>query len=71
VISWVRELRQFCEKDAVIALVGNKVDLQGASQVTEEMARALSEKTGATHFLTSAKANINVDALVKHMASSK
>lgn len=61
--EWVNELRQQCGVDLVIALVGNKVDLEENRQVETAAAKAYADEQGLYHIECSAKADINVTKL--------
>lgn len=53
--NWVKELRTMLGKEIVLAIAGNKIDLNRA--VTLEEAEAYADSVGAKHFSTSAKLN--------------
>ncbi|KAF7721267.1 hypothetical protein EC973_004994 [Apophysomyces ossiformis] len=71
--SWVKELQRQAQPEIVIALVGNKLDLvqgdlqstdnENERQVPEEDAQAYAEEAGLLFFETSAKSNLNVEAV--------
>lgn len=67
---WVRQVKQECDADVVIALVGNKYDLaeQGKRDVTEGEAAKYAESEGFLHIETSAKTNYNIDSLFELVA---
>ncbi|KAL9642694.1 hypothetical protein ABK040_009773 [Willaertia magna] len=58
--NWVKELKKVLNDDIVITIAGNKCDMIKQRQVSEETAVEYAESVGATHLLTSAKANKNV-----------
>merc|ERR1711871_724221 len=60
---WVRQVKQECDADVVIALVGNKYDLaeQGKRDVTEGEAAKYAESEGFLHIETSGKKATLVD----------
>jgi len=60
---WLRELRDYANRDIVLILVGNKCDLvdQSLRQVTEEQARNLAAEYEFPFIETSAKSGVNVD----------
>lgn len=60
---WLRELRDYANRDIVLILVGNKADLVDKSlrQVTEEQARTLAAEYELPFIETSAKSGLNVD----------
>ena len=60
--NWVKELRQMACKDIIIALVGNKIDMERHRRVTDAEANEYAASVGAELFGTSAKADKGVDA---------
>lgn len=60
--SWVNELQAHDQgmKRIVIALAGNKLDMEEQRQVPTSAAKLFAEENGLIFFETSAKANINV-----------
>jgi len=60
---WLRELRDYANRDIVLILVGNKCDLVDKSlrQVTEEQAKTLAAEYELPFIETSAKSGLNVD----------
>ena len=59
--KWVKELRKIVGNDIVIAIAGNKIDLEKNRAVNEQEAIKYAESVGASHFNTSAKANKGLD----------
>ena len=59
--AWVTELKRFAGQDIVLAIAGNKVDLERERSVREADAVAYAKEIGAAHFGTSAKLNRGVD----------
>jgi Ras-related protein Rab-21 len=59
--KWVKELRKIVGNDIVLAIAGNKIDLEKSRNVNEQEAMKYAESVGATHFNTSAKANKGLD----------
>ena len=55
--KWIQELKNHASDDIVIAIAGNKIDLEKRRHVKKEDALALAKTVGATHFDTSAKLN--------------
>ena len=53
--NWVKELRQMAGKDIIIALVGNKIDMERHRRVTDAEANEYAASVGAELFGTSAK----------------
>jgi Ras-related protein Rab-18 len=60
---WLEHIRNNSENDnLVLILVGNKIDLSGARQVSSEMGKKLAEKNDIKLFIeTSAKDDVNVE----------
>ena len=67
--SWVRELQQQDNPGLVLALAGNKIDLEQNRQVTVEDAQAFAAQNGCLFLETSAKAATNVSELFMDIAS--
>jgi len=61
--NWVRELKKMLEKDVVIIIVGNKIDLERTRAVNEKDAIEYAESIGVKHLSTSAKLNQGVAEL--------
>lgn len=59
--NWIKELRKMLGADIVLAIVGNKIDLQKDRNVSQEMAESYAQSVGATLFETSAKNNVGVE----------
>ena len=60
---WVRELQQLGPENIVIAICGNKSDLEDKREVSTAEARAYADEIGALFLETSAKLNKNVQDL--------
>ena len=59
---WVDELRRNVQNDDIIlALVGNKKDLEENREISESEVEAYAKEVGAPHFLTSAKENEGIN----------
>ncbi|XP_065827759.1 ras-related protein Rab-22A-like [Oscarella lobularis] len=58
--SWIKELQQLGPRDIVIAIAGNKCDLEEMREVPTKEAVAYAEEIGAVFSETSAKTAINV-----------
>jgi Ras-related protein Rab-21 len=60
---WIKELKKIVGNDIVLIIVGNKKDLLKDKTVTYdlEMHEAYAKSVGASHFLSSAKLNENID----------
>ncbi len=61
--KWLEHIKNNMDtKDVVLILVGNKIDLSGARQVTYEMGKLLAQKNEISLFMeTSAKDDVNVE----------
>jgi len=66
--SWVKELQRRGDPNVVIALAGNKADLEGRRKVDFEEAAAYAAENGLLHLETSAKNSNNVKALFVEIA---
>ena len=66
--SWVKELQRRGDPNVVIALAGNKADLEGRRKVEFEQAQAYAQENGILHLETSAKNANNVKALFVEIA---
>jgi len=65
--NWVKELRKMLGSDIVLAIAGNKVDLERNRVVPIEKAESYAESVGAKHYSTSAKLNKGVAELFLDM----
>ncbi|GKT36436.1 Small GTPase like protein [Aduncisulcus paluster] len=68
--SWVEQVRERRGDDAVIFVVGNKIDLEAARKVSEEEGRTLASSLGCEFGEVSAKQDINITAVMKRVAYS-
>jgi Ras-related protein Rab-21 len=59
--SWVRELKKMASKNIVLAIAGNKSDLDKHRQVEIQESEKYADSIGATHFVTSAKLNTGIE----------
>jgi len=66
--SWVKELQRRGDPNVVIALAGNKADLDSRRKVEFEEANAYAEENGILHLETSAKNADNVRDLFVEIA---
>ena len=55
--KWIQELKRHASDNIVIAIAGNKCDLEKRRHVKREDAQELASSFGAEHFDTSAKLN--------------
>ena len=68
--SWVKELQRRGDPNVVIALAGNKGDLESRRKVPFEEANAYAEENGILHMETSAKNANNVKSLFVEIAKT-
>jgi len=68
--SWVKELQRRGDPNVVIALAGNKADLESRRKVSFEQAQSYAEENGILHFVTSAKDGTNVKSLFVEIAKT-
>ena len=66
--SWVKELQRRGDPNVIIALAGNKADLETRRKVSLEDAEAYAEENGILHVVTSAKEGTNVKSLFVEIA---
>mmetsp|Transcript_21793 Transcript_21793/g.31820 ORF Transcript_21793/g.31820 Transcript_21793/m.31820 type:complete len:194 (+) Transcript_21793:144-725(+) len=66
--SWVKELQRRGDPNVIIALAGNKADLEQRRKVSREEAEAYAEENGILHLVTSAKDGSNVKSLFVEIA---
>ncbi|KAF7458686.1 Rab 5 [Cryptosporidium felis] len=66
--SWISELQNINNGDIVVALVGNKYDLESNRAVDTEMVSNYAKEKGILHFETSAKTGYNVQNLFEEIA---
>mmetsp|Transcript_6043 Transcript_6043/g.17073 ORF Transcript_6043/g.17073 Transcript_6043/m.17073 type:complete len:198 (+) Transcript_6043:1-594(+) len=67
--SWVRELQQQDNPGLVLAVAGNKADLEAQRQVSVDEGKAFAAQNGCLFLETSAKASTNVTELFLEIAS--
>lgn len=66
--SWVKELQRRGDPNVVIALAGNKADLENRQKVSKEEVDKYAEENGILHVVTSAKNGTNVKSLFVEIA---
>lgn len=66
--SWVKELQRRGDPNVIIALAGNKADLEARRKITQEEAEVYAEQNGILHLNTSAKDGTNVKSLFVEIA---
>lgn len=57
---WLSDVKNFAKKEVIVAIVGNKCDLEGERAVPREEGQSLAKKINAIFYETSALTNINV-----------
>jgi len=66
--SWVKELQRRGDPNVIIALAGNKADLEERRKVSQEEADNYAEENGILNLVTSAKDGTNVKSLFVQIA---
>ena len=66
--NWVKELHGFLGTDVVLAIAGNKIDLERKRVISIEQGEKYAQEVGAVHFNTSAKLDKGVNELFFHLA---
>jgi len=67
--GWLEDLKKARGEEAIVALVGNKVDLEGQRQVPRADAEAKAKEFGAVVFHeTSAKSGLSIDLVFEDVA---
>ena len=67
--SWVKELQRRGDPNVIIALAGNKADLESRRKVDKDEAEAYAQENGLLHVVTSAKNGDNVKSLFVDIAN--
>ena len=65
---WYQDLKDYGEKYTILAVFGNKQDLDKDEEVNEQDARDFAEEINAFFMLTSAKNNARIDDLFETLA---
>lgn len=66
--SWVKELQRRGDPNVIIALAGNKADMEAKRKIDFEEAHQYAQENGILHLETSAKSASNVRALFQEIA---
>eukprot|EP00731_Ephydatia_muelleri_P029785 Em0021g308a len=61
--NWIKELRKMLGENIVVAIVGNKMDLEKNRKVLQAQAEEYATSVGAKHYYTSAKQNKGIQEL--------
>lgn len=61
--TWIEELQKQASPDIIIALTGNKNDLEASRAISYEEGQALAEEKGLLFMETSAKTSVNVNEI--------
>lgn len=69
--KWVKELRSIVGNEILIAIAGNKIDLERQRGVSGEDALTYAASVGATHFYTSAKSNKGLEEIFIDLTQSE
>lgn len=67
---WLNDVKNFAKKEVIVAIVGNKCDLEAERAVKKEEGLALAKKIDAIFFEASALTNTNVDELFRAIAKA-
>ena len=69
--SWVKELQRRGDPNVIIALAGNKADLESKRKVEREEAQEYARENNILHMETSAKTALNVKALFEEIGEQR
>lgn len=67
-MNWVQELREHAQPNIIIAIVGNKCDLERERKVSKEQGEEMAKKIGGRHFNASAKNSTGIKDIYTHIA---
>ncbi|KAK7816367.1 hypothetical protein U0070_020882 [Myodes glareolus] len=59
--EWLREIEQYASNEVITVLVGNKIDLAGRREISQQRAEEFSEAQNVYYLKTSAKESDNVE----------
>jgi Ras-related protein Rab-5C len=65
--KWIAELLEKAYSGIIIALCGNKVDLDESRRVSSEEAKKYAEQIGSFYIEVSAKINLNIEKLFEEV----
>ncbi|KAI9291387.1 ras protein [Neoconidiobolus thromboides FSU 785] len=66
--AWIEELHKQADSNIVIALAGNKCDLESRRAISTDEAREFAQEAGLIFFETSAKGSVNIQELFTELA---
>ena len=66
--SWVNELKKMGPENALIVLIGNKIDIKNSIKVNSDIINEFAESNNIKYIETSAKTNYNIEFLFKYAA---
>ena len=66
--KWLKDIQDYGDSDATIALIGNKCDIE-QREVTYEEGKEIADNNGFIFFETSAKESVYVDELFHQLAN--
>lgn len=67
-MNWVEELREHAMPSIVLAIVGNKCDLERERRIDKNQGEELAAKIGAKHFNASAKNSTGIKEIYSYLA---
>lgn len=67
---WVKELRGMLGPEVVLAIAGNKIDLEKSRAVDHAAAEAYAKSVGAIHYLVSAKQGTGLNEVFAELVKS-
>lgn len=66
--TWVNELKKMGPENALIILIGNKIDMKNSIKVKLDIINEFAESNNIKYIETSAKTNYNIEFLFKYAA---
>ena len=67
-MNWVKELKEHAMPGIVLAIVGNKCDLERERRIEKSQGEELAVKIGAKHFNASAKNSTGIKEIYTYLA---
>ncbi|XP_067136921.1 ras-related protein Rab-22A-like [Centruroides vittatus] len=68
--NWIKEVKLYTSPDLVVAIAGNKCDLEESRRVDIKLAKNYADDTGAFFFETSARSNTNIQDMFFRIAQA-